>query len=363
MGTNSRNWSLKVGFLLVALMFFLFNFWEFIFSTLHRSPQSAGFWILFTEQATLIGEAFRLVASFIALATTIFFITKRGLSRLETMMSLRWILVGEAVYWFSFLPSAALPFVMGQFRIAFLIEDGIPCLVEAILMPVVLLGLFFALNPNKPMRKIIKWGMIAGTSYIFVLWLNNMGNWVYAVMQKGTAYIVDYPLNMISFIATTIGLLVLTLYAAYFTKKSIGIERIADLDFRTIGNLVTLTGLYFAGIYVMWIIFGSVGGWGAWYQRFLGHNMDLWVMCLPLVGVPLMLAKQKSLNSFQFAVQAVGAICVGTFLAAYLFALPSYNVLPGELVYRTVIGIFGGLFLLFILTAIIMAYFFKSKDR
>src|SRR4030067_2524792 len=136
------------------------------------------------------------------------------------MMSLRWILVGEAVYWFSFLPSAALPFVMGQFRIAFLIEDGIPCLVEAILMPVVLLGLFFALNPNKPMRKIIKWGMIAGTSYIFVLWLNNMGNWVYAVMQKGTAYIVDYPLNMISFLVTTIGLLVLTLYAAYFTKKS-----------------------------------------------------------------------------------------------------------------------------------------------
>jgi hypothetical protein len=76
-----------------------------------------------------------------------------------------------------------------------------------------------------------------------------------------------------------------------------------------------------------------------------------------------MLAKQKSLNSFQFAVQAVGAIFVGTFLAAYLFALPSYNVLHGELVYRTVIGIFGGLFVLFILTAIIMAYFFKSRDR
>jgi hypothetical protein len=43
----------------------------------------------------------------------------------------------------------------------------------------------------------------------------------------------------------------------------------------------------------MWIFFGSVGGWGACYQWFLGHNLDLWVLCLPLVGVPLLLTKKK----------------------------------------------------------------------
>jgi hypothetical protein len=294
MGIYSHNWSVKAGFLLVSFIFLLFNFWQFIFSTINRSPQTAGFWIVFTEQATLIGLAFRLVASFIAVATSIFFIVKRGLSGVETKMSLRWILAGEAVYWFSFLPSAALPFAFGQFSLGFFVEDGIPCLVEAILIPVVLMGLFSNLSLRRPVKNGIKWGLIAGTAYIFIFWLNNMGNWVYAVIQKGTSYIVDYPLNMISFIITTVGLLVVAAYAAYFTKKSIGIERIGDLNFRTIGNLVTLTGLYYAGIYLMWIVFGSVGGWGAWYQWFLGHNMDLWVMGLPLVGIPLLFIGRKN---------------------------------------------------------------------
>jgi len=293
MGTNLSSWPLKIGFLLVSLVFFLFNLYEFIFSTLYRSPQSAGFWILFTEQSSLIGLAFRLVASFIAVITVVFFITKKDLSWVETKMSLRWILVAEAIYWLSFLPSAALPFTFGRFRINMLIEDGIPCLLEAIIIPIVLVKLFFVLNPRKPSKDAIKWGIIAGTAYIFVFWLNNMGNWVYAVMQKGTGYLVDYPLNLFSFGLTTVGLLVLALYAVYFCKKSIGTERIADLDFRAIGVIVTATGLYFAGTYVMWIIFGSVGGWGAWYQWFLGHNLDLWVLCLPLLGVPLLFMKRK----------------------------------------------------------------------
>jgi len=44
-------------------------------------------------------------------------------------------------------------------------------------------------------------------------------------------------------------------------------------------------------IYVMWVLFGSVGGWGPWYQWFLGHNMDLWVMALPAAGVPLLFSR------------------------------------------------------------------------
>jgi hypothetical protein len=294
LNTNFNKMPLKIGFLLVTLVWFLFTLYNFIFSTLYRSPQTAGFWILFTEQASLIGLAFRLMASLIAIFTVVFFISKKNLSRPETMMSIRWILLGEAIYWLSFLPSAALPFTFGSFRLGFFIEDGIPCLVESILIPAVLVKLFFALNPTKTIKPAIKWGLIAGASFVFVFWLNNMGNWVYAVMQKGLGYLVDYPLNMLSFGLTTVGLLVLALYSAYFCIKSSGTEQIADLDFRAIGVIVTLTGLYFASIYVMWIVFGSVGGWGAWYQWFLGHNLDLWVLCLPLVGVPfLFIGKPK----------------------------------------------------------------------
>jgi hypothetical protein len=43
----------------------------------------------------------------------------------------------------------------------------------------------------------------------------------------------------------------------------------------------------------MWVFFGSVGGWGAWYQWFLGHNLDLWVLSLPLVGVPLLFREKQ----------------------------------------------------------------------
>jgi hypothetical protein len=293
MSTTFSKGPLKIGFLLVALVWFLFTLYEFVFSTLYRSPQAAGFWIVFTEQSSIIGLAFRLVASFIAVLTIAFYISKKNLSRPEAFMSIRWILLGEAIFFLSFLPSAALPFTFGRFRLAFLIEDGIPCLVESILIPVVLAKLFFALNPKKTSKDAIKWGLIAGTSYVFVFWLNNMGNWVYAVMQKELGYIIDYPLNLLSFGLTTVGLLVLALYAVYFCKKSIGTEHIADLDFRAIGVIVTATGLYFAGIYVMWIIFGSVGGWGAWYQWFLGHNLDLWVLCLPLLGVPLLFMRRK----------------------------------------------------------------------
>ena len=96
-----------------------------------------------------------------------------------------------------------------------------PGLAEVILIPVVLVKLFFELNPNKPAANQIKWGLIAGTAYIFVFWLNNAGEWIAAVAGKGVGYITQYPLNMFSFTLTTIGLFLLVYYAAYFSKKSI----------------------------------------------------------------------------------------------------------------------------------------------
>ena len=70
---------------------------------------------------------------------------------------------------------------------------------------------------------------------------------------------------------------------------------------------------------------------------------------------------RKTLYLFHYAVQATGAIYVGTFLAAYLFALPSNNILHGEPIYRSVLAIFGGLFLIFILVEILLAYSTKPK--
>jgi hypothetical protein len=117
-----------------------------------------------------------------------------------------------------------------------------------------------------------------------------------ALSDKGIEYITLYPANLFSFVITTVGLLLLALYAVYFSKKSFEAESLAALNLHTVGVIVTLVGLYFGGLYVMWIFLGSVGGWGIWYAWILGHNLDLWAMSLPFVGLPL-LFKRKAPES------------------------------------------------------------------
>ena len=82
-----------------------------------------------------------------------------------------------------------------------------------------------------------------------------------------------------------LGYLHLTIYTAYFAKKSIGIEKVQDLRFGAIGAILTALGVYFLWNYLTWIFFG---GWNDWYAWILGHNLDLWLLSLPLVGLPLL---------------------------------------------------------------------------
>ena len=96
-----------------------------------------------------------------------------------------------------------------------------------------------------------------------------------------------------AFTATAIGLLAIGLYALYFSNKSFGAKAISELDVKGIGIFVTASGLYYVGVYAMWIVFGSVGGWSTWYAWFLGHNLELRAMSLPLIGVPLLFQKNQ----------------------------------------------------------------------
>ena len=97
---------------------------------------------------------------------------------------------------------------------------------------------------------------------------------------------------MFSFLLTVVGLLILTLYSAYFTKKTIAKHGLSQVNLRTVGFIITAVGLYFDIIYVMFLILGSVGGWGMWYAWFTGHNLDLWIMALPFAGLPLLFQKR-----------------------------------------------------------------------
>jgi hypothetical protein len=110
-------------------------------------------------------------------------------------------------------------------------------------------------------------------------------------------YVTAYPDHIVSVGLTSIGLLALTLYAAYFTKKSMGANSLAELDLRKVGAIITALGLYFLINYVMWLFLGTDAKWSTWYAWFLGHNMDLWLMTLPLVGLPLLFKGKPAKNT------------------------------------------------------------------
>ncbi len=333
---------LKIGLLIVTLAYFLFTFhamftlaWIGEWENLGGSALGS-FWIFVTDISASIGLVFRLIAGIIAVAAIIFYFAKKGISKPTAFKVLRWILVLEAIYWLGLLVSGVwgvLPVQLGgfgnveaglQFSFGLLITTGIPCLVAAIGIPIALFKLASELKPNKPLKGAIKWGLIAGIVYIFVFWLNNTGIWLSIVTSptayyigaensvlypySGIEYVTRYPDHILSFGYTTIGLLAVALYAAYFTKKSLGSESWRKLDLRKIGAIITAVGLYFLLIYVMWLVMGTdnklvlIQGasqvvdvkWSGWYAWFLGHNLDLWMLALPLVGLPLLFSASET---------------------------------------------------------------------
>jgi hypothetical protein len=286
----------RTGLLIVALTWFLFTFYQFIKGAFNIFKGT--FWIELTDTAGVIGLGFRAVAGFIAVITLLFFIFRKDLSKSETMMSLRWIVLGEAVCFLSLFLVVIWgldifsQFGLEEFGFTFFIGSTIPVLFESVVIPFVLVKLFFALNPKKSISNVVKWSLISGTVYIFMVWFNNATGWIVAVLGQGIEYVTLYPANMFSFVLTTVGLLVLGFYAAYFTRKSINKEQLEKINLSKVGVIITSLGLYFLIIYVMWLVFGSVGGWSDWYAWFLGHNVELWMMSLPLVGIPLLFKKK-----------------------------------------------------------------------
>lgn len=310
--TESKMYApLKIGVLIVALVWFLFSFHE-LFKGMVNIGEYAYFsgpgstWILITDVSGAAGLIARVVAGVVAVAAIGLYLAKKGLPTPTTLKFLRWILIIEAIYWLSLLLSGiwgVLPVGMAGFgnsqggigfNVGFLIETGIPCLVSSIAIPIALFKLVYELKPNRQAKGAIKWGLIAGTVYVFVFWLDNTSNWVYTVMAKGTVYLTAHPENLFSFAITTIGLLSLGTFAAYFAKKSIGTDNVEKLRLKPIGAIITFVGLYFLWNYLTWIYFGNNQLWSDWYAWFLGHNMDLWALSLPLVGLPLLFERQAS---------------------------------------------------------------------
>ncbi len=282
---------LKIGIATAAIAYFLFTLhamftigwigeWEGL-------PPPLDFWIFITDITAGVFLVFRFIAGLIAFTAVALYFTKKGLPQNTIYKFVRAILVFEGLYWIGLLPSGVwglLPTQYG-FNISLVITTGIPCIFSSIAIPIALFVLASKLKPSKPQAT--KWVWIVGLFYIIDFWLVNMGTWANLIITpgRGIEYIIGHTEYLFSFILTVVGLLALAIYTGYAATKS-------KFELRTwpVGVILTSLGLYFLWNYLAWIFFG---GWNDWYAWFLGHNLDLWMLTLPLVGLPLLFQTKK----------------------------------------------------------------------
>jgi hypothetical protein len=297
---------LKIGLLIAVIAYFLF--------TLHATftLEWIGEWdriggggfrtvVLVEDVTAFVCLVFRFAASIIALAAIIYYLAKKGISKQATYRILRVVIVFEAIYWLGL--AATTYFTIEGFARTLVTQPiatvlysfvigVIPSVVEAIILPIVLLILAFKLSPNKPLKGAIKWSIISGILYVLSFWLVYSSIWVGVVQQKGAEYLTARPENMISFALTLGGLVALAIYMAYFAKKSTVTQTLGEVRLGTLGVIILALGLYFLWNYLSWVILAG-DQWNDWYAMFLGHNLDLWMLSLPLVGLPLLFYRRE----------------------------------------------------------------------
>jgi len=230
---------LKIGFVIVAVAYFLFTFhamfslsWVGEWESFNEPLRS----IIFAEDISAhIGIASRFVASAIALGGVILYFIRKGLPNQKVKKLMRLVLIGEAIYWMGLLTTAVLS-LTSTFGFTIWRLNGhtstmpvwislliyvIPLIIESIIVPAVLFKLSHELKTNKPVKSAIKWGLIVGTVYVLVFWLSSTAIWVSTILRRGIQYLTAFPENLFSFALSSFGLLALTIFIAVFTRRSV----------------------------------------------------------------------------------------------------------------------------------------------
>lgn len=359
---------LKIGLLIITVAYFLFTLHTMF--TLEwigewaRTPGEFNTIQLIEDINATIGNSFRMAGSTIAIIALVIYFVRKSFSQNKSYLVARIVLVFEAIYWFGLLASGA----SGVYRVftssrslTYSLGYVLPAILESTIVPICIIIFAYKLSPNKSMKKSIKWGLVSGTVIVFVYWLLNTGIWASVLPVKGLEYL-SYPYVMIAFLSTAIGVLALTVYSIYATKSFSITESLQDLNLKPIGTIILGLGLFYLWNYLTWIFFGGDHIWSSWYAWLLGHNMDLWMLSLPLVGLPLLfdatsisMGFKQNQGKLLYVTECVGAVFVSVFLGAYLGGLPSTDVLHSELIFRIPLIVFGSTFLILILANVVMA--------
>jgi hypothetical protein len=282
---NKFWWAFKIGLFLVTFFWFILTAYKLSTVVLY------GIFVPFTDLPATFGLGFRIAASFIALVASIRFLRKRSFSSANASISIKLVILFEAIYWLLFLPSGLWGFQYSTIlysREFFILETGLPCTVAAIVIPIMLAILFFKLQTKKPPKEIIKWTLIAAVAYLLVFWFNYTAQWWSEIFISGLDFLIQSRLYTFEFALTVGGLLMIVLYTAIYAKESLMVDTIAKLDLRKAGAIITAFGIYFDLILLLWVLFPDAGNaLTVWPTFAIAHNADLWMASLPIVGVPL----------------------------------------------------------------------------
>jgi hypothetical protein len=102
--SDLKNYSaLRIGLLLVTITWFSFTGYEFIKGAFNIYRGNS-FWVSLTDTAGTFGLGFRTMAALIAVFAILFFVSRKDLSKPELTMSIRWVILGEAVVMFALFP-------------------------------------------------------------------------------------------------------------------------------------------------------------------------------------------------------------------------------------------------------------------
>ena len=312
---SERKPFVKATFFIVLLSWLVYTIYWFV-KVVRVLPQAFATYTYPIESVLEVvgtsGLGIRTVAALAMILAMVNFFRMKEASKVMKLIG--FALVLEALYFLCFIPSAFFGFLAGfgltgghtlisgqEGGLWFIIETGIPALVEAIIMPVSLLKLRSKLaSASKSHKEIIKWACVVGVSYITVFWTTYVTQWIATFIQPegyastypgfGIKYILDYPLNMFSFLITSVGLPLLMIFFVWSVLPAIR-DPAAGLNLRRVGMTLTLLGGYFITIIELFYIFGYVGGASVSIVFFMFNNPDLWCVTLPALGIAMILEK------------------------------------------------------------------------
>ena len=174
---------------------------------------------------------------------------------------------------------------------------AIPCLAIVLTVPPLLLKLRASILRGSPSQEILKWTSLTGVAYLFVvfwfnysmLWAANLVPYPRAQQQYGFDFLLQ-PTNLVSFIATVGGLLVIASAALIFALPVIK-KQPAKPNVAGIGAAMTAFGGYFLFNTLFYYVTGGYEAHPSVWYEVIGplHNPNLWCLAFVFLGLAVMI--------------------------------------------------------------------------